>query len=706
MVRPRRQRLLLTVLAVVTAGCGHTQGLVGPSSSTCPAVPPLQTAHVSFYDQDAQKVAIYGGGMWTWDGRCWARLEVRGDAPGDNAADGLVTSDPDGQRVILFGGTGGEYRHMWAWESGRWTFLGDSPALPTAIAGAAAYDAARHQLVVVGMPPAFQIGRDDPRDFSPETWLWDGRSAWRRAQPATKLPSIARTMAFDPVSKTVLAVRPSGTQTEVWSWNGTDWRQLPGSISGIGATTLVDGGDVGVLAVETGSSLAPPGQVRKVFRVEGGQWTSIGPPTVGPSTVFVPMYDPSRQQLVAFGDVYLVTPSGPQILTQDTWTWTLAAGWTKHAGPAPSASPTPSPPPSEPGSPPASASASPSLPATPCAITTSPPAFAASPPSGRILALVTLTGTQQLVVRDITNIESPATVATPGIQPYLDPSLVNAAELAAVNAQGLARMPLGGTPAVQAAYVCPPSAVVLYGWSRDGRYLTYIAEVDDATTPGRTRFDWHLVMNGADHLIGTAPAWCHCDGETGANTLDFRVGFSPDTRYVSLVENVAIASNDLQIRHLDGTLAVEMKPVAPDSISMAVWSGGSLYYRDAKGVEAWTDGTIRPFLPGVAWIRPKASPAGGQITYFAHGSDGLGHVYVVATDTAKVVELTTASRVEPVFLSSRYIWYEGERLCTPTDTCPFYKTMPTGTTYIYDLATGTEAVSRISAVYDVWPHGS
>jgi hypothetical protein len=33
-------------------------------------------------------------------------------------------------------------------------------------------------------------------------------------------------------------------------------------------------------------------------------------------------------------------------------------------------------------------------------------------------------------------------------------------------------------------------------------------------------------------------------------------------------------------------------------------------------------------------------------------------------------------------------------------------TLPTGKTYIYDLQTGTETESRITAVYDVWPHGN
>jgi DNA-binding beta-propeller fold protein YncE len=185
------------------------------------------------------------------------------------------------------------------------------------------------------------------------------------------------------------------------------------------------------------------------------------------------------------------------------------------------------------------------------------------------------------------------------------------------------------------------------------------------------------------------------------------VAFSPDGKYLSLVENFC-GGVDFQVRRIDGSLVSETNgtvglPLAP---TMGVWSGSTLYFRDAKGVEAWRDGTVTPFLPGVAWITPKASPAGGKITYAARGKDGLGHVYVVDTGTGKVVSLPNAGRVEPVFLSPLYIWYAGEQLCSPPGSCMGPGTLPTGKTYIYDLQTGTETESRITAVYDVWPHGS
>jgi hypothetical protein len=138
---------------------------------------------------------------------------------------------------------------------------------------------------------------------------------------------------------------------------------------------------------------------------------------------------------------------------------------------------------------------------------------------------------------------------------------------------------------------------------------------------------------------------------------------------------------------------------------MSVWSGASLYFRDLKGVEVWRDGVVSPFLPGVAWIKPRASSAAGQIVYTARDSNGWGHIYVVDTTTGKVRELKSA-RTDAVFLTSRYIWYQGERACVASDVCgappPFHPL--NGKTYIYDLQTGTETESVITSVSDVWPH--
>jgi hypothetical protein len=137
---------------------------------------------------------------------------------------------------------------------------------------------------------------------------------------------------------------------------------------------------------------------------------------------------------------------------------------------------------------------------------------------------------------------------------------------------------------------------------------------------------------------------------------------------------------------------------------MSTWSGAGLYFVDANGVAVLQNGVVSSFLPGVSWLRPKGSPAGGQIVYAARDHSGYAHTYVVDTSSGRVRELK-AGRAEPIFLTSRYIWYQGERPCVAADQCdPALPVVPNGKTYIYDLLDNTETESIITNVFDVWPH--
>jgi len=217
-------------------------------------------------------------------------------------------------------------------------------------------------------------------------------------------------------------------------------------------------------------------------------------------------------------------------------------------------------------------------------------------------------------------------------------------------------------------------------------------------------FHWHLVSGGVDREIGTAPRECIC----GEIPEDHRValGFSHDGQLVSLVESVQMGTN-LQVRRLDGSLVgAEIRGDRSASpVTMGVWSGTDLFFRDNQGVERWTSSAITPFLPGVAWLHPWTSPDGEQIVYAVRGSDGLAHVSVVDTVSGRTRQLSSQPRDWPRFLTPRYIWYVGDRLCTPDDG-PCNVGVSTGKTYIYDLQTGTEWDSLITDIADTWPHGA
>jgi hypothetical protein len=190
-----------------------------------------------------------------------------------------------------------------------------------------------------------------------------------------------------------------------------------------------------------------------------------------------------------------------------------------------------------------------------------------------------------------------------------------------------------------------------------------------------------------------------CESRSCGDVSDFRISYSPDGRYISMMQSWGGAN--FRLWSVDGKLLASN----PSNVSynMSAWSGDGLYFVNGSDVAVWRNGTMSTFLPGVHWLRPKASPAGGQIVYMARDSSSLGHVHSVDIATQKVREIKSG-RANPVFLTPRFIWYKGEHACSSCD--PSLPVADTGTTYIYDLQTGIESTSVITEVYDVWPHAA
>jgi hypothetical protein len=334
------------------------------------------------------------------------------------------------------------------------------------------------------------------------------------------------------------------------------------------------------------------------------------------------------------------------------------------------------------------------------ATTSSPPQQTpCPPPSNRCLALVSLRGSNRIVVRNVTDISHPKTLSTV-LDTLSEPQFVSATELSGIDfavQSSLIRMPLAGSPKT---LVTRSSGLIGYfAWSPDGTSLVYL-------TQSKSGMALHQLTAGEDRVLGSMPAvpGVGCETLQGCvaleNNWDFRLDYSPDGATISLVEQVLNVSA-FRIWSAGGKVLA-----SSDSQSrfMSVWSGRTLYFRDASGVEAWRDGVVSAFLPGVAWVRPKAFPNGGQIVYAARDAQGWTHTYAVDTTTRKVRELKKA-RSSPVFLTSRYVWYRGERACVAADHClAGYPVIASEKTYIYDLQDGTEAESVITGVYDVWPH--
>ncbi len=309
------------------------------------------------------------------------------------------------------------------------------------------------------------------------------------------------------------------------------------------------------------------------------------------------------------------------------------------------------------------------------------------------LVLVTLRGSDQPVVRDISDISHPKTVGGSSFQARF----ISATEVAYIEALRLFRAPISG--GARNMVDTGSGGVVAFVVSPDGGSVVYLMYTNQQNA------EVHLLQASKDRLLGGAPGLpdmavsVPCTSQTCVDRSDYPVTYSPDGGLIMWNHNSGSAFRVWTAAGVDVTPALGA-PLMP------VWTGSSLYFQDSKGIEVFRDGAVKPFLPGVSWIKPKASPLGGQIVYESRDSTGLAHTYVVDTSSGAVRELGIG-RSEPVFLTSRFIWNQGERLCTASESCdPATPVKATGKTYIYDLQDGTESTSLITKVLDVWPHAA
>ncbi len=312
--------------------------------------------------------------------------------------------------------------------------------------------------------------------------------------------------------------------------------------------------------------------------------------------------------------------------------------------------------------------------------------------NGHNLEIVQLKGSTTFHVRDITDILQPTSVAQfDGATPEFAGSTV----VSFVRGPALMRMSLCGSPSVTT--VANPAHGLYqnsYAWSPDGKSVAYLTNADTGT-------QLRVVGGGHDRVLASLPALSpthSCVYRACADGSDMRLWYSPDGSDISLVQNLGGPS--LRIWSSAGKLLAGSDS---ESDLMSVWSGSSLYFRDDKGVEVWRAGSQSLLLPGVAWVRPKASPAGGQIVFATRDDAGVGHIQILDTSSGKSREIAR-SRSEPAFLNAHLIWYQEERPATASEAATSGKAIPTGKTYIFDLLDNTESESLIASVFDVWPH--
>jgi hypothetical protein len=312
-------------------------------------------------------------------------------------------------------------------------------------------------------------------------------------------------------------------------------------------------------------------------------------------------------------------------------------------------------------------------------------------PAGDTLVIGTISGDPAIVIRDIQDPANAKTVCKFDAAAN-SPQFVSATQVAYTTASNqIVKADLAGSTSIVLATFAAGRGSGQYAFSPDGASLTYL----DGNA-------WHLINQSGNKVLTTLPA-VRGPG-TNADEDDNFLSFSPDGKYVALVQTFHTGGTGetapAQVRRAtDGSLVY-----STSGMTMGVWASvpSRLFFRDSAGAVRRWDPTagVSSMLP-IRWIGPKSSPDQRWIAYTQRASSGLGAIGFYSVQGNSVSATTAGGRSGVRFLTNDLVWYLEERAC-PTCGQP----TPTGVTFIYSIAGAAEVVSRLSSVYDAWPHST
>jgi len=357
-----------------------------------------------------------------------------------------------------------------------------------------------------------------------------------------------------------------------------------------------------------------------------------------------------------------------------------------------------------------------SLPSPTTAASVPPASFScgAAVQAGHQLALVTLRNANGVVVRDITDLAHPASICTFSGGQYfqfrsrteVSYEVFSSGDLGAAGSLYVADLQTGATSLVR-TWASGGYGSWLYAWSPDGGSLSYLS-----SAPGGD-VEWHLETGAGDLMLnrlGPVPA----RGRDPDSEGDM-VGFSADGQYLAVVETFTLGKGAppppppfVIVRNPDGR-PVSSQPAdySQPNKTLAAWSaaGARLYFRAGSDLLSWDMAAAGPqtAAAGTGWIHPWPSSDGRWFTFMTRDAMGNHHVGLLDVSAGTVRQLSSGSRGAPSFLTPSLIWYQEEQTCTAANPCGMGGSQPTGTTYIYELGSGTESASIITSVFDSWP---
>ncbi len=188
-------------------------------------------------------------------------------------------------RVLLMGGIGpatagasdADQASLWAWNGATWTYMSGASGPAARNHFAAAFDAGRGRLVIMG-------GRQGDSPLAPamaDTWEWDG-TAWSRAASSTSARSHAASAYDRGRARVVMAGGIDGNGSTLFQqleWLGSSWSALPVGLPGAAfAPALVSDGSPQLLLLESRES---DRQLLTYRSAGNGAWASVS--TAGPA---------------------------------------------------------------------------------------------------------------------------------------------------------------------------------------------------------------------------------------------------------------------------------------------------------------------------------------------------------------------------------------------------------------------------------------
>ncbi len=296
-----------------------------------PSVSPSVRSGASMaYDPSSGQLLLFGGASsqsglmddtWTWNGSTWTEL-FPNISPSERGEASMAYDATLGE-LVLFGGNGtgrqnGLDNDTWTWNGSNWAELSPAESPPVRADAAMAFDPTNDQLVLFG-----GTGVSGSLD---DTWVLDGSTWTQQCESCTGQygPEAGALIADDPTTGQFLLA--GGGSLFTWTWNGTDWSDIPTpappSFARFDASMAYDVG-TGQLVLFGGANGAPSDDT---WTFNGSAWSQVSNPFSPPVGAFSgAAFDSSTDQLL-----YLPVGSGGSTNA----TWIFAGGqWTEAALP-------------------------------------------------------------------------------------------------------------------------------------------------------------------------------------------------------------------------------------------------------------------------------------------------------------------------------------------------------------------------------------